>query len=164
MRGASALGAVAALVLAGPATALSCLPHDAAATYQRLDAAEDAYVAVHGTLDFDAAALPQTDWADQRATPPETRIPARLRGKALGQDGFTHSFDAAVTLVVKCFGPWCAQPPVGAEVVAFVQQDAEGPVLTVDPCGGDAFFDPAPEVLETVKQCFKGGACAPGHQ
>lgn len=153
------LAALSAAILAGPAAALSCLPHDAATTYQRLDAADEVYIAVHGTLDFDASALPQTDWADQRATPPETRLPARLRGKALGPDGFAQPFDAAVTLRVLCFGPWCAQPPEGAEAVAFVQKAAEGYVVTVDPCGGDAFFAPTRDVIETVQECFSGGDC-----
>lgn len=154
---------VAAIILAGSAAALSCLPHDAAATFQRIDKAEEVHIAVHGTLAFDAALLSHTDWADQAATPRETRIPARLRGRALGQAGFTHPFDAQITLRVLCLGPWCAQPPAGAEVMAFVQKDAGGHVLTVDPCGGDAFFSPAPETLDIVQDCFAGGPCRPQH-
>ncbi|PVA10417.1 hypothetical protein DC366_09300 [Pelagivirga sediminicola] len=155
-----AYGALAALCLTGPTAALSCLPHDVAATFQRIEKSEDIYMAVHGTLDFDAGLLPQTDWADQRATPPETRIPARLVGRGLGKDGFTHPVDIPVTLRVLCLGPWCASPPAGADVMAFVQKDANDHVVSVDACGGDAFFQPSPETLSRVQDCFEGRACA----
>jgi hypothetical protein len=149
------------LALASPAAALSCLPHDLATTYQRIDAAPESYVAINGILDFDSSALPKVDMADQQAAADETRIPARLSGEALGRIGFTRPFAGPVTLIVKCFGPWCAQPPAGAPVLAFVQQGTEGFSLTLDPCGGDAFFSPAPQMLDKAHRCFTGGACAP---
>ncbi len=153
--------ALATLTLASPAAALSCLPHDIARTYQRIDAAPESYIAVHGTLDFDASQLPEVDMANQHAKPPETLIPARLSGEALGQIGFTRPFAGPVTLRALCFGPWCAQPPAGGNVLAFLQQSEDGFTLTVDPCGGDAFFAPAPELLDKVHRCFTGGTCQP---
>ncbi|WP_324753771.1 hypothetical protein [Roseovarius sp. Pro17] len=153
--------ALATLTLASPAAALSCLPHDLARTYQRIHAAPESYIAVYGTLDFDASQLPEVDMANQQATPPETRIPARFSGEALGQIGFTRPFAGPVTLRALCFGPWCAQPPAGGNVLAFVQQGEDGYSLTVDPCGGDAFFAPAPELLDKVHRCFTGDACQP---
>lgn len=155
--------ALMVLIPTGPVAALSCLPHDAAATYQRLDTADEVYIAVHGTLDFDSSRLPQTDLANQRATPTETRIPARLHGHALSRAGFTQPFDAAITLRVLCFGPWCAQPPAGADVMAFVQKDAGDHIVTINPCGGDAFFAPNPETVKTAQDCFVDGPCDPDH-
>jgi hypothetical protein len=153
--------ATASLVLPGPAAALSCMPHDLATTFQRIDSAPETYVALHGALDFDTSQLPEIDMTNQQAIPPETRIPARLRGEALGQIGFTRPFDGPVTLIVKCFGPWCAQPPAGGDVLAFVRQDTGGFTLTLDPCGGDAFFAPASEMQDKAHRCFTGRACAP---
>ncbi|WP_138934886.1 hypothetical protein [Roseovarius arcticus] len=152
--------AIASVALAGPAAALSCLPHDLATTFKRIDAAPETYVAIHGTLDFDEAKLPKVDIDNQQATPPETKIPARLRGEALGRIGFNRPFDGPVMLNVQCVGPWCANPAAGGTVLAFVQQDAEGFSLTLNPCGGDAFFAPAPELLDTAHRCFTGSACA----
>ncbi len=153
--------ALASLILTGPAAALSCLRPDLATTFERINAAPETYFAIHGTLDFDETQLPKVDIDNQQATPPETQIPARLRGEALGRIGFTRPFDGPVTLNVQCFGPWCAQPPAGDAVLAFVRQDADGFSLTLDPCGGDAFFSPAPALLDTAHRCFTDGACAP---
>lgn len=155
----SITAAALSLALAGPAAALSCMPHDLARTYQRIDAAAESYVAIHGTLEFDTALLPEVDMANQQATPPSTRIPARLSGEALGRIGFTRAFDGPITLDVQCFGPWCAQPPSGSAVLAFVRQDADGLTLSLDPCGGDAFFEPDPAMLDQTHRCFTGGAC-----
>ncbi|MEX1234107.1 MAG: hypothetical protein WEB56_03870 [Roseovarius sp.] len=149
------------LAVAGPATALSCLPHDLARTFERVNSAPETYFALHGTLEFDASLLPEVDMADQQAAPPETRIPARISGEALGRIGFNRPFEGPVTLISKCFGPWCAQPPAGGDVLAFVRQDAEGLTLTVNPCGGDAFFAPEPDMLDKAHRCFTGGACEP---
>lgn len=157
----AALLSVMGLALASPATALSCLPHDLARTFERVDAASETYFAVHGTLDFDASLLPEVDMANQQSTPDETRIPARISGEALGRVGFNRPLEGPVTLIVKCFGPWCAQPPADGPVLAFLRQDADGVSLTVDPCGGDAFFDPAPEMLDKAHRCFTGGDCTP---
>ena len=149
-----------AVTLPAPALALSCMPHDPARTFQRIDAAPETYIALHGTLTFDESLLPEVDMSNQQATPPETRIPARIAGKALGKDGYTVPFEGALTLISKCFGPWCAQPPSGETVLAFIRQNEAGPTLSVDPCGGDAFFAPSPEKLETIRACFSGDECA----
>ena len=99
--------------------------------------------------------------ANQQNTPDQVRIPARISGEALGQVGFNRPITGDLTLIAKCFGPWCAQPVAGAKVLAFVRQDAQGVSLSVDPCGGDAFFDPAPAMLDKAHRCFIGGECTP---
>ena len=141
------------------AAALSCMPHDPARTFERIDAAPETYIAVHGTLKFDQGLLPEVDMSDQQAIPPETRIPARISGKALGKAGFTHAIAAPLVLISKCFGPWCAQPQSGADVLAFLRQDGEDLHLSIDPCGGDTFVAPTPETLQKVQDCFASGDC-----
>ncbi|MFD0858834.1 hypothetical protein [Roseovarius aquimarinus] len=151
--------ALAAAMASGPAAALSCLPHDLARTFERVNSAAETYVAFNGTLEFDESLLPEVDMADQQATPKETRIPARISGEALSRVGFNRPFAGPVTLIVECFGPWCAQPPAVGEVLAFLRQDPEGFTLTTDPCGGDAFFGPDAAMLDKAHRCFTGGEC-----
>lgn len=144
-----------------PALALSCLAPDAARTYSQLDEAEERYVVVHGVLTFDDTKLPKTDMQDQAATPDSTPLPAQLRGKSLSPEGFTSPYDKAITLDVRCFGPWCASAASGTNILGFVEQRQGGPVLTLDPCYSTAFIDPDKAALEKVIGCMQGDACEP---
>ncbi|WP_299564858.1 hypothetical protein [uncultured Sulfitobacter sp.] len=152
--------ALIALCLPFQARALSCLPHAIEATFQEAEASEAAFVIVQGRLDFDAGALPQTDLANQNATPPMTSIDAELLGMALGASGFDVPYDQPVTLVVACYGPWCASAQEGGDVLAFVERrPGARDVVTVTPCGGYLFATPTPAMIDAVRQCFNGGAC-----
>ncbi|KNX40569.1 hypothetical protein ROTO_29110 [Roseovarius tolerans] len=147
--------------LTGPALALTCLPPDVARTYQQAAEAEEAYIVVHARLEFDADALPRTDWQDQAASPPHTLIPARMTGHALTKTGFDLRFDRAITLDAQCFGPWCAGAIPGTSYLAFLQRTQDGYLLALDPCGGMGFADPTPETLRRVETCYSGGRCDP---
>jgi len=148
--------------LTGPALALSCLPPDITRTYQQAAAAEAAYIVVHARLEFDADALPRTDWQDQAASPPHTLIPARMTGQALTKTGFDLSFDRPITLDVQCLGPWCAGAAPGTTYLAFLEHTPDGYLLALDPCGGMGFAEPDAEALRQVSTCFNGGPC-PAH-
>ena len=145
--------------LTGPALALSCLPPDVARTYQQAAEAEEAYIVVHARLEFNADALPRTDWQDQAASPPHTLIPARMTGQALTKTGFDLPFDRAITLDAQCFGPWCAGATPGTAYLAFLERRADGYLLALDPCGGMGFADPDADALLRVQTCFNGGPC-----
>jgi len=147
--------------MAGPALALSCLPHDIARSYAEADQAEETYVIVRGVLVFDETALPVADMDRQHETPPNTVIPAQLTGQALTRDGFTLPFDQPITLNAQCFGPWCAGARSGIEYLGFLEHTGEGYGLTVTPCGGFGFPEPSEKTLERVQSCFRGGPCAP---
>ena len=157
-----ALNLVLAASLAAPALALSCLPPDPAATFARLDAAPEPYVVVHGALRFDEARLPGADMRNQAATPPRTRLPARLAGMALSRAGFDMPFDRQITLDVLCFGPWCGGARAGGDILAFVERRETGYVLTLDPCFGTAFAEPGTRMLSAVAACMRGGRCKAG--
>ena len=143
------------------AQALSCLPHDVAATYRQAAESEDRFMIVLGEMRFDEGLLPETNLANQGDAPPDTRIPARLKGQALTQRGFLHPYDAEIVLNAQCFGPWCAGPVSGMRYLAFVNLDAETPEVTVTPCGGFAFGEPTREMETQVIQCHTGQACEP---
>ncbi len=145
-----------------PAMALTCMPHSLETTFQRAAQADEPYVVVHGTLQFDKRLLPSTDPVASHKTPPLTQIPARLEGRSLSKEGFTLPFDRDVTLEVACYGPWCASAQSGQKVLAFVRRGAEGYVVETDPCGGgDLFRAPKPAMIRKVKSCYKGAECAP---
>lgn len=121
--------------------------------------APEGYVAAYGTLTFDTARLPETDWQAQENTPPVTRIPARLSGSSLTQNGFTGPLNSALTMEVACFGPWCASAPSGQMVLAFLKQSPKGQSLKLTPCGSHLVFDPALSDLRATKRCYLEGAC-----
>ena len=152
---------LAATVLAGPALGLSCLPPDAARSFQQLDEAEETYVVVHGTLTFDASRLPEVTFSNQANPPTNTTIPAHLTGKSLSREGFQTPFDRDITLDVQCLGPWCGSAESGTQVLGFVERRQSGYVLTLDPCFSYSVIDPTDQMLEQVKSCMRGGPCEP---
>ncbi|MEP4195177.1 MAG: hypothetical protein ABJL99_06000 [Aliishimia sp.] len=141
------------------AAALSCAPWYVENAFAHARDSEAAYVVVEGTLTFPVDELPKTDWENQAATPPQTQIKARLRGYSLSQDGFAEPFNAPVTLIVKCAGPWCSEPKPG-DALAFLKRVDTGYELVSRPCGGFVFAQPTQEILSKVETCFSGGDCA----
>lgn len=143
------------------AQALSCLPHDVAATYHEAADSDDRFMIVLGEMRFDESLLPKTDLANQNDTPPDTRVPARLKGQALTHSGFLHPYDEEIVLNAQCFGPWCAGAVSGMRYLAFVNLDRDRPEVTVTPCGGFAFGAPSADLEKQVLQCHNGGTCEP---
>ncbi len=141
--------------------ALSCLPHSVEAAFTQASEAKETYFIVRGALEFDTEALPSVDFARQNETAPMTHVQAVLRGKSLTEAGFSIPFEQDVTLAVACYGPWCAKPLSGSDVLAFVEQDEDGFVVTTNPCGGYLFYTPKPAMIRKVKACFAGGECEP---
>jgi hypothetical protein len=144
------------LVVAGQASALSCIPPDVARDYQRVDAADAQYFPVAGTLSFDPSSLPTGDFDNQGATPQETDIQANFTGNALSAEGFTTPFETDITLRVKCFGPWCASPKTDTQYLSFFESTEDGLVMHVDPCGSMSYPNPTPEMLARVLACTTG--------
>lgn len=149
---------IAAMMIAGQAAALSCIPPDIARTFQQLDAADERYAVVKGRLTFDERLVPKVDWNKQDQTPPLTQIPARLEGMSLSKTGFKTSFRQRVMINGRCFGPWCFGASSGMEQVFFVNLDGEPATIELDPCGGHAFA-PDRATQKRVLSCLKGTAC-----
>ena len=149
------------LLGSGAAFALSCLPWTHRMAFAAASASEDTYIVVRGALIFDRSRLPKTDWQKQGATPQQTRIPARVNGKALTASGFTAPVALNVDLFVGCSGAWCASVGKTKDHLMFLKRTATGYHLSTDPCGGDVFSAPTAEALHEVEQCFNGAACAP---
>lgn len=144
------------VVLAGQASALSCLRPDAADTFQRVAAAEERYVVLLGTFDFVAPPAPEV--TDINSPAPQSVV-ATFEGQGLAATRFGRVAPLQVTIETSCAGPWCGGfPAAGENVLAFVEQTDDGYVLTMGPCGGSVF---APRVAPVVAACMRGETCEP---
>jgi hypothetical protein len=158
----AALLALLAALAAPPAAALTCAPPDPLRSFHEADAAPEAYMVLHGRL-----ALPASGWPDVSAGPPGypeapvatlPPVAARFEGFALGGNGFTHPFSGPILLDPLCAGPWCGSIGDGTWLL-FARQDGADWRVAVSPCGGWAFENPPPRMLDALAACMKGGAC-----
>ncbi|APX12803.1 hypothetical protein [Tateyamaria omphalii] len=144
-----------------PALALSCVPYGVTNAYQEAVQAEDGYVPVLGTLDFDADLLPDTDPSVQVVpTDPVTSIPATFKGEALAVRGVDRPFETDVVLEVECIGPWCPQIQPGP-VLGFLRQTTHSYALRTDACGGFLFGRPSEAQVDQLRDCLAGRDCVP---
>ncbi|WP_299593052.1 hypothetical protein [uncultured Tateyamaria sp.] len=141
-----------------PALALSCMPYGVTNAYQEAAAAEEGYVPVLGTLDFDAKLVPEMDLSGQTPVQAVTLIPATFKGDALTVRGVSQPFETDLVLEVQCFGPWCPQPQPG-EMLGFLRQTDQSYVLHTNACGGFLFGRPTQEQVKQVKDCLGGRSC-----
>ncbi|MGB7432345.1 MAG: hypothetical protein WA921_07745 [Ahrensia sp.] len=159
----SLFAAAAALALtvgpSAPAHALSCALYDVTDAYKAADKSTDRHVIVVGTLTFDETQLPETDWQRQLDTPPLTKIPAKIVGQALDKSGFTLAYSSALTLEVRCLGPWCARAKSGDSYMAFINIDAATATVQAAPCGAGLFGQPTQAQKSLVQACINNGPC-----
>lgn len=152
------LGAVAAAVLAATqAAALTCARPDPIQSFRDAQVAPESYVVLHGTLEFDPAAMPRGGFSPT----PEPRpapVGATFQGFALGPEGFTRPVEDTVTLQPTCAGPWCGSIAPGTFLL-FAEVTEAGPRVEIGPCGGGAFDQVSEETLSRLTACMKGEAC-----
>lgn len=155
------LALTTALTLAaGQAVALSCIQPDPVRDFQQASDAEETYVVLYGTFEFDQSKMPQgVEMGDPRTPAPVASI---FSGNVLTLDGFVPAPDIAVTLVPTCAGPWCGAMQTGPETLAFVVQGEEGFTLDIGPCGGGIYPEPSRAVLDQMTSCLRGEACEEG--
>lgn len=149
------------ILVTGPAFALSCMPYSARQAFQDASDSPDRYVVVHGQLAFNPADLPVVDMSHQDRIQPDNFMRASLTGFSLTGSGFNARFVQQIQVNVQCFGPWCGSISSGPDYLMFLKQTSTGYLLETDPCGGFAFYDPAPETLNDMHQCLLGEECQP---
>jgi len=149
---------LALMVLPLPAFALSCMPYGVSDAYLLAANAEEGYVPVLGTLDFDPEMLPRVDWGNQTEVPATTLIPATFRGAALGPRGVPQDFETDVVLEVNCAGPWCPSPQPG-DMLGFLRKTSHSYVLETNACGGFLFGNPRQEQIKELRDCLAGRKC-----
>ena len=152
------LAALALSLVAGPAAALSCLPPDVAARYQRAEEVPEPVYILRGVLNFDEGLMPQGVVNAERNPAP---VPAYFKGKGLTLVGFTARYERPVTLQPICFGPWCGNAVAGQEAIVFATVTGDDVVIEVDPCGGSVFYDPTEDMARILQTCLQGGPCNP---
>ena len=151
--------AAAIAMLAGQASALSCLRPDPIDTFNRLAAVEERYFVLSGTLTFDEGLLPPMVSDGPMGEP--APIPARFTGKGLTRDGFVNDYVGGVNLQITCAGPWCGSAQSGVEGVFFVEATEPRATVIADPCGGMIFPQATEAVKDMLTSCMAGGTCEP---
>lgn len=150
---------VALALVAGQATALSCVQPDVARSYEFAAQAEERYLIILGTLAF--GEVPSSDTGEIH-NPREVEVEAQFLGQYLTQDGFQAAPPLAVDIEFTCAASWCgSMTSDDAPVLAFVEQSDAGYTLTVGPCGGQAFKNPSDAQIDQVLSCMRGESCEP---
>ncbi|MCO4847012.1 MAG: hypothetical protein KC448_03460 [Yoonia sp.] len=148
-----AFAAIALTVIAGQATALSCVRPDAVRTFERVSEDSDSYYLLYGTLDFDATKQPKGVVNEERNPAP---IVAQFAGFALNKGGFTTPYASTVTLQPVCYGPWCGSVTPDVQSLFFAKVDGDAVIIEANPCGGQIFPDPSQALLDTMTACMNG--------
>jgi len=112
-----------------------------------------------GTFAMDRSALTPLRQNTDPNLAKSVSVPAKFSGKFLGRDGFVRSWEGPLKVTAQCFGPWCAGAPPKGQLLAFVQKTAQGYHLALSPCGGFAYANPTPKMLNVIKACHNGGPC-----
>ncbi|NBD31025.1 MAG: hypothetical protein GVY31_13430 [Alphaproteobacteria bacterium] len=149
--------AVAANLAGGPVWSLSCMPPDAARSFQRTAQSDKSYSALLGTLAFEPVKRPPV----VGLSPDPITVSARFSGLGLGAEGFAPIADREIDLVLTCLASWCGTLEPGTRLLAFARHVDGGYEITVDPCYSQLFIDPAPEIAATVEACMRGDPCEP---
>ncbi|SEN21816.1 hypothetical protein [Palleronia pelagia] len=150
---AAIFGALVACLAAGPALALSCRAPDVVRSYLDADASDDFYTVVLGRI---RAGTPISSHTPSR----DLRIAARMRGRALGPDGFARPIARPVQLNITCLSEWCGQPPPqDRDLLIFLRHEDGRLVLDLGPCPQWLFQNPNSEQVARVADCHTGGAC-----
>lgn len=150
------LAATALAIVAGPASALSCLRTHPVAAFNAVAEAKESFVVLHGEFDFDVSKVP-----DVNAPPVVTKVQTRFKGKLLTGAGFTDDVDVPITMNLDCSGPWCARVSPNVDYLAYVRQTEDELIFNVDPCYAFAFSNPEDKFIKAIEQCAAGGDCTP---
>ncbi|MFT5785107.1 MAG: hypothetical protein ACI9KK_000452 [Ascidiaceihabitans sp.] len=149
----------ASLLIPAQAFALSCVPPSVELSYATATKSTETYLLGTGILTFDQSAVPRSSGGVERPAQ-ITRIPASISGKAFTGAGFDQEFEANFVLVVRCVQSWCPVIASDTEHLVFLKETETGYILPVDPCGGAAFPEPTPAMLDQVLACFNDGNCS----
>ena len=150
--------AAALAVMATQASALSCLPVDPITSFQKAAESEESYFILNGTFNFEPIKMPSLEERSLDTFEPILII-SQFEGQVLGAEGFTDypAFDVALKPV--CLGPWCGNMAAGVPTLAFARRLDSGALLVEpDPCGGQTFAEPTPEMIQGIEACATG-AC-----
>lgn len=148
------VAAIAALAasLAQPAVALSCRAPSVEGSYADAAEAEAVYSVVLGRFEFEPVP-PRAD-GEMEA---DMAVPAIFDGRLLGPDGFVTQMREPLILQIDCASSWCGEIEPRTEVLAFVEQSADGLSVEIGPCPQWVFANPTQTQIDTVTACTTEG-------
>ncbi len=150
------LGLAAALGLAASAaTALTCLPPDAARAYISARDSADRHIVVDGTFVPDDRRPRRIERGDGGQVWTGT-----FRGRSLAGRGFTEPFSQRIEWRAACIASWCAGPPPADRVLAFINLSGRRPAVETSACGG-GFVAATRRNVATLTRCHRGEGCRP---
>ena len=148
------------LILATPASALSCIEPSPLRQYIDARDSKDLYSMVIGKIEpYGAIKLPKQDLNSNQTNKAATTR-ARLSGRALTSDGFTVDYQGDITLNIGCLSIWCGgAPATNAEVFVTLRHNGDTRLLDLGPCPTNALPWTAEDETR-VLNCHRFGKCA----
>lgn len=147
------------LLLATPASALSCLEPSPLSQYTHARDSKDLYSMVIGKIEpYGRIKVPKQDLnSNQTSKTGTTR--ARLTGRALTHDGFTANYEGDITLSIGCLSIWCGSPPeTGTDLFLTLRHDGDTRIADLGPCPMNALPWTAQDETR-VLECHRKGKC-----
>lgn len=138
--------------------ALSCKAPDSVDSYEWAKQSEKPFLVVRGTIDG-AASVPRPRAVDVAPPLPLTEGTVRISGRSLTANGFDKTFDADVTLRLRCLSIWCPRTPDDGPFILFLERTSAGYVLELDPCSGHMIDALHPGQLMRLLACHTSGVC-----
>lgn len=149
---------VAAMVAAGPASALSCAAPTVAGAYATAAESPEDYVIAVGRLNLAGPSNPPQG-AVTRGDDPGQIVgytqPARFEGEFFTGEGFDAPREVPVTVDVTCVAAWCGRARAVDYGLFFFRVAEGGYVLQEGACPQFTFADTHPGMLEEVVNCHQ---------
>ncbi|GAB5447011.1 hypothetical protein [Gymnodinialimonas sp.] len=147
---------VAALLAAGPASALSCAVPTVAGAYTAAAQSPADYVIAVGSLRLTGPSNPPQGAVAQGGDINQMvgyTQPARFQGEFFTGRDFDASRDVPITVDVTCVAAWCGSAQDIPDALFFFRVDNGAYVLTANACPGFVFDLAHPGMLEEVINC-----------
>jgi len=145
---------VLSLFLASPAFALSCMRPSVEAAFMRVHEAAEIYVPVLGQF---TGFEPRKD--SKSPTPEDRVFTAHFSGSTFTSRGKGRALDIKVAVTETCLASWCPHLPANTEMLTFLRRDGDGYAIEINACGGNAFSDPTPDQIKSMRACLSKMTC-----
>ncbi len=154
--------ALIALLLAQPASALSCLRPDIVSIFEQARDAKEGFWIVKGRITADSPiAIPQPNANGLHKDNAKATTPVQITGLGLVSNGSYRPFVQKVSLSITCVAHWCGSVKLDQEQFMAIEVTEDGPELVVDACGSRL----APATLEgeqRLMRCLRDNVCERG--
>lgn len=150
---------VAAMLAAGPASALSCIPATVSGAYSHAAESPEDYVIGVGSLLLTGPSNPPEGAVAQGGDINQMvgyTQPAQFDGGLFTGGGFDNERILPVTIDVTCVAAWCGGAGQVDYGMFFLRVVNGAYILDAPACGGSVFHDAHPGMLDEVVLCHAG--------